>query len=483
MSAKVTTPLLTDQPFDPHELAAWCGGTWDAPPEIIRGVMHDSRAIRPGNLYVALPGATVDGHAFVAQALQAGAAGALVQAGWQPETAADTSRHLLRVPATLPALMDLGRGYRRAVAPFMIGVTGSVGKSTVKEWTAALLASTYPTAATCGNFNTDIGLPLSLLQMPRQTGYGVFELGISHPGELRPLCGVLEPDAAIISMIGPVHLEFFGKIEAIADEKAELLRAVPQSGFAVLDADAPLFDFLRLQTRARVITVRRAGAAADYQATAIDARTGSFRVQGAAVDGVIELRLGVPGEHQVLNALLAVAAARACDVPWEAIAEALPRLPRMTMRWEQSEWRGVTIVNDAYNANPVSMEAAIRTFARVAEGHRRLLVLGEMRELGDNAAAFHAASGTAVAASGCEVLIAVGAAGAWIAEAALEHGFCGKIVRVADADAAGEALAALAVPGDWVLLKASRGVHLERAVARWQQGVPAEPARKDGATP
>src|SRR5690554_4243412 len=142
MSAKVTTPLLTDQPFDPHELAAWCGGTWDAPPEIIRGVMHDSRAIRPGNLYVALPGATVDGHAFVAQALQAGAAGALVQAGWQPETAADTSRHLLRVPATLPALMDLGRGYRRAVAPFMIGVTGSVGKSTVKEWTAALLAST-----------------------------------------------------------------------------------------------------------------------------------------------------------------------------------------------------------------------------------------------------------------------------------------------------------------------------------------------------
>jgi UDP-N-acetylmuramoyl-tripeptide--D-alanyl-D-alanine ligase len=211
----------------------------------------------------------------------------------------------------------------------------------------------------------------------------------------------------------------------------------------VLDADAPLFDFLRLQTRARVITVSRAGAAADYQATAIDARTGSFRVQGAAVDGVIELRLGVPGEHQVLNALLAVAAARACDVPWEAIAEALPRLPRMTMRWEQSEWRGVTIVNDAYNANPVSMEAAIRTFARVAEGHRRLLVLGEMRELGDNAAAFHAASGTAVAASGCEVLIAVGAAGAWIAEAALEHGFCGKIVRVADADAAGEALAAL----------------------------------------
>ncbi len=481
MSAEAATPLVHDQPFDPRELAAWCGGRWDTPPAAVRGVIHDSRAIRPGNLYVALTGATVDGHAFVAQALRAGAAGALVHEGWQPETPG-APVPLLRVPSTRAALMELGRCYRRAVAPFMIGVTGSVGKSTVKEWTAALLATTRSTAATCGNFNTDIGLPLSLLQMPRQTRLGVFELGISHPGELRPLCAVLEPDAAVISMIGPVHLEFFGRLEAIAGEKAELLRALPAAGFAVLDAESPFYNFLRSQTRARVISVSRAGAAADYRAEAVDARTGSFRLHAPEGERPRELRLGVPGAHQVLNALLAVAAARACGVPWEAVEEALPRLPRMAMRWEQAEWRGVTLVNDAYNANPVSMEAAIRTFAQAAAGHRRLLVLGEMRELGPEAETFHAASGACVAASGCEALVAVGRAGGWIADAAVQQGFAGILVRVADATAAGDALAELAATGDWVLLKASRGVHLEQALERWRQCAGTAPGRKDGAT-
>jgi UDP-N-acetylmuramoyl-tripeptide--D-alanyl-D-alanine ligase len=195
------------------------------------------------------------------------------------------------------------------------------------------------------------------------------------------------------------------------------------------------------------------------------------------VDGTRALQLGVPGEHQVLNALLAVAGARACGVPWEAIADALPRLPRMAMRWERSEWNGVTLVNDAYNANPVSMEAAIRAFAQVAGGQRRLLVLGEMRELGPDAAAFHAASGACVAASNCEALVAVGRAGGWIADAAVEHGYGGTIIRVEDAVAAGGALAALAVPGDWVLLKASRGVRLERAVEQWRYAV----GHRDGA--
>ncbi len=476
MSAEATTPLLHDQPFDPQELAEWCGGRWDAPPAVVRGVMHDSRAIRPGNLYVALPGATVDGHAFVAQALQAGAAGALVQDDWQPK-ATGAPAPLLRVPSTRAALMELGRGYRRAVAPCMIGVTGSVGKSTVKEWTAALLATTQSTAATCGNFNTDIGLPLSLLQMPRQTRFGVFELGISHPGELRPLCDVLQPDAAIISAIGPVHLEFFGSIEAIAGEKAELLRALPNAGFAVLDAESPFFNFLRSQTRARVIAVSRAGAAADYRAEEIDARTGGFILHAAEGGRPRELRLGVPGTHHVLNALQAVAAARACGVAWEAIEEALPRLPRMAMRWEQAEWRGVTLVNDAYNANPLSMEAAIRTFALAGAGHCRVLVLGEMRELGPEAQTFHAACGACVAASGCEALVAVGRAGGWIADAAIQQGFAGILVRVADAAAAGDALAELAATGDWVLLKASRGVHLEQALERWRRRV--DPAGRD----
>jgi UDP-N-acetylmuramoyl-tripeptide--D-alanyl-D-alanine ligase len=463
MPAEPKTPLLADRTFSPQDLAAWCGGRWENEPERIRGVVNDSRVIRQDNLYVALPGATVDGHVFVAQALQAGAAGALVRAGWQPATKGGVLP-LLRVPSTLQALMDLGRGYRRAVAPFMIGVTGSVGKSTVKTWTAALLATTQPTAATCGNYNTDIGLPLSLLQMAPETRLGVFELGISHPGELHPLCRVLEPEAAIISAIGPVHLEFFGTVEAIADEKAELLRRLPASGFAVLDAGSPWFNYLRDQTRARLVTVSLANGDADYLATDVDASTGTFCLRGPAVDQPRRMQLGLPGHHNALNALLAIAAARTCEIPWDAIEAALPRLPRMAMRWEQSDWQGITLINDAYNANPLSMEAAIQTFARVAVGHRRLLVLGEMRELGPGAATFHAAGGACVAASGCEALIAVGPAGGWIADAAEQHGFAGTIIRVEDASGAGEAMASLAVPGDWILLKASRGVHLEKAM-------------------
>jgi len=475
---RIQSPLTLDQPFDPADLARWSGGVWEHPPRVLRGVMNDSRTIRPGNLYVALPGATVDGHAFVVQACRVGAA-ALVNTDWQAPADAGPLP-LLRVPDTLQALAALGQGYRRTVNPVVIGVTGSVGKSTIKTWTAALLAAHAPTASTCGNFNTDIGLPLSLLQMERGTRLGVFELGMSHPGEIAPLAAVLEPDAAILGTIAPVHLEFFASLEAIVDEKAALLQAVPPAGFAVLDAGSPWHARLRAATRARVITVALDGAAADYHATAIDPMTGRFTVSGPAVDRPRVLSLGLPGRHHVLNALLSLAAARACDVPWEAIEAGLPRLPRMGMRWETCEWRGVTVINDAYNASPVSMDAAIRTFAAAACG-RRILVLGEMRELGRDAQAYHAACGVTIGASGCEILVAVGSAGGWMADAAAAHGFAGQVLRVSDAAAAGGALARLARRGDWVLLKASRGVALEQAMKAWREATP-PPAGGEGGT-
>jgi UDP-N-acetylmuramoyl-tripeptide--D-alanyl-D-alanine ligase len=472
MCADVRTPLTADRPFSPGDLARWCGGVWENPPGRIDGVMNDSRAIRKGNLYVALPGATVDGHAFVAPSIQAGAGGALVRDDWRPDAGLGPLP-LLRVKDTLQALQALGSGYRRALAPFVVGVTGSVGKSTVKTWTAALLAAHAPTASTCGNFNTDIGLPLSLLQMAPQTRLGVFEMGMSHPGEIQPLCRVLEPDAAIITTIGPVHLEYFESVAAIACEKAEALRWIPAAGFAVLDAGSPWFAYLRGQTRARLVTVSHTDVPADYHATAMDDLAGSFTLTGPAVDHPRRLETGVPGRHNMLNVLLAIAAARNCGVPWEVIEATLPQMPRMSMRWEQSEWNGVTLINDAYNANPLAMESAIQTLTAVAKGHRRVLVLGEMRELGKTSEAFHADCGSCVAASGCDALIAVGQAGRWIADAAVKQGFHGSVICVGAAREAGDALAEIARAGDWVLLKASRGVALEQALAQWRSHGPA----------
>ncbi len=459
--------------FDAAELAIWCGGAWEGGVPRLHGVCHDSRLVRPGALYVALAGARRDGHDFIAAAMTAGAAAAMVRRDWPPLAEA-AGLPLLRVEEPLRGVAAAAAGYLRAVAPFVVGVTGSLGKTTVKEWTAALLATAQPTAATRGNFNNAIGLPLSLLSMPRATRLGVFEVGSNHPGELAPLCRLLCPAAAIMTAIGPAHLEHFGSVEAIAAEKAELLRALPAAGFAVLEAGAPHFDYLRSQTAARIVTVGLDAVAADYRAIVSDERTGAFDLVERGARATRHLRLGLPGRHQVLNALLAVAAARNCAVSWEAIEELLPRLPRLDKRWQDLRIGGVDVINDAYNANQTAMEAALGAFAALATKGRRWLVLGEMRELGAAAEEAHSAVGACVARTGGDLLVAVGTAGEWMAAAACRAGFTGEIVRVADASAAGALLAKRARPGDRVLLKASRGVALERALTVWEESLKSE---------
>jgi UDP-N-acetylmuramoyl-tripeptide--D-alanyl-D-alanine ligase len=468
--------------FGAGELARWSGGVWErAVPARLRGVCRDSRAMMPESLYVALAGARHDGHDFVPAALAAGAAGAMVRRDWTPPPAAGAAP-LLRVADTAAALAAAAAGYRREIAPFVTGVTGSAGKTTVKEWIAALLAARHPTAATLGNYNNAVGLPLSLLAMARETRFGVFEIGTGRPGELAPLCRILRPDAAVITTIGATHLEFFGSVAAVAEEKADLLRVLPASGFAVLDADSPHFGFLRRQTAARLVTVSLAGAESDYRVSDPDEVAGAFTLTERATGVSRSLRAVLPGRHQILNLALAVAAARACEVSWEQIAGALPRLPRPPMRWEEVRIGEVVVINDAYNASPPAMEAALRLFARQAAGRRRVLVLGEMRELGAGAGEAHAAVGAAVARLGGDLLVAVGRGGEWLAAAAERQGFKGEVARVEDAAAAGVLLAARARPGDRVLLKASRGVGLERALERWreQAGAAASAAARQG---
>ena len=462
--------------FDSGEIAKWADGSWTtAPRGAITGFCFDSRTVRPGNVFFALRSETADGHNYVLKALDAGAAGAMVRADWNPPDVDAASLPLLRVNNPLRAMHAVAAAWRRKVGPFIVGVTGSVGKSTVKTWTAALIAEHFRTASTIANFNNNIGLPISLTSMAPGTEKGVFEVGMNHKGELAPLCRTLAPNAAIITAIGPVHIEFFPSVEAIADEKAELLRALPPDGFAVLDAASPWFSLLSKATRARVVTVRIRDDAdasnADYEARVIDPLSGTFELSGLRVKSPVKVSTGFPGAHNVLNALYAIAAASECGVPWEKVLHGLTKLPAMKMRWERETVDGATWVNDAYNANPIAMAASLRTFNGTVGGHgRRIYVLGEMRELGADSRRFHDEIGELVGELGGDVFVGVGDAGGWMIDAAIASGFKGETVRVPDAAAAGRALASLLREGDNILLKASHGVALENVLPAYRKG-------------
>lgn len=455
--------------FDPMELARWCGGEWlPHAPLAITSVVHDARNAGPGALFVALGGTRVDGHDFVRQAAANGAAGALVSAARAGELAGAVPLLVVRDPAL--ALRDLAAGYRRRLAPTIVGVTGSTGKTTVKELIAALLETTLPTARTRGNWNNEIGLPLSLLAMADDTRAGVLELGISHPGEMDPLCRIAGPDWGVITNVGPVHLEFFETVEAIAREKGRLFSHLPAAGVAVLSRDEPHAGLLTGMAPCRVVTTSLQGEA-DYTLVREDPRLGECTILEKATGDRVTVHLSLPGAHNRHNLLLAIAVARGFDVAWTAIGEALLRFVPPPMRWERREIQGVTVINDAYNANPVSMRAALRTFEELDVAGRKWLVLGDMLELGPTGVEEHAALGRLVGGHSWAGLITVGGLGGQIADGAMEAGMAaGMIFKCHTTDEAAGCLLERIRPGDGVLVKASRGRHLEEVVARLEQG-------------
>ena len=456
-------------PFAPVDLSRWSGGAWQHMPRLpVTGASINTRTLQPGELFFALPGAQADGHAYVADALARGAAGAVVHADF---AAAHPAWPLLRVADPAAALRAIAAGYRTTLSAQFIAVTGSVGKTTVKEMTADLLATVGPTARTRGNFNNDLGLPLSLLAMEPMAEFGVFELGMNHPGELAPLCKLLRPAIGIVTTIGPVHLEFFGSVQAIAEEKAEVLRALPADGLAVLDADGLWFEFLRNAAPCRVVTPALQ-AAADFVGQPDPARPGAFTVCERASGATMAMMNSVPGAHNIRNALLALAAARLRGAAWGSMRAVLARFQPIGLRWQRSEWAGVTTINDAYNASPPSMRAALATFAEMTVSGRRWLVLGGMRELGRTTAAEHHALGSELATGLWAGLVTVGPLGTLIAAGAAAAGMAAeKIFQCADCSAAVATLRAQLQPGDAVLVKASRGEKLERVIDDLTKGI------------
>jgi UDP-N-acetylmuramoyl-tripeptide--D-alanyl-D-alanine ligase len=481
------TAVALHAPLTLADVLAGTGGALAsaAPREIaFRGVSIDSRTLEPGALFVAVLGPRFDGHDYLAEAAGRGAAAALVHR----DAPAPAGLPLVRVSDTTRGLADLARHVRRAADLPVVGVTGSVGKTTTKDMTAHLLATRGPVLKTEGNLNNRYGLPLTLLRLEPEHTAAVLEMGMSSTGEIRTLSALAEPDVALITRIAAVHLEFFPSVDAIADAKAEILEGLRRGGAAVLNGDDPRVRAIGQRFPGRVVWFgrdrrfdvsvenERAGAlpANDLSSEPSRGRTRatrasrgsgigmrfSLRLAGRAVD----VALPLAGAHFVENFLAAAAAAHVLGIAPEAMAEAATSLRPARHRGEVRRLgQGVALLDDCYNSSPDALEAAVLALALVP-GRRRVAVLGDMLELGPAAEALHRERGRGLRGR-VDAVVGVGPLAREIVEGAREAGLpAGSLHHFENSADAAAALGDLVRAGDAVLVKGSRGVRLEGVV-------------------
>ena len=456
------------------------------------GISIDTRSLAAGDLFIALHGPNHDGHDFVATALQRSAVAAMVDREI-PQLPA--SSPLLRVADTLACLAALGAAGRNRSAARIVAVTGSVGKTGTKEALRLALASSGPTYASAGGLNNHWGAPLSLARLPPDARYGVFELGMNHPGEIADLTRLVRPHVAVITTVEPVHLGFFPSVEAIADAKAEIFLGLEPGGIAVLNRDNPHYARLAAAAkRAGAVEILGFGAHPDAAARLVDCVLDS---RGSTVEAVVcnttlRFRVPVPGRHWVMNALAVLAAAQAAGATVERVAEALAELETLPGRGRRHQlaWRGgtLTVIDESYNASPPSMRAALAVLAAAepGAGARRVAVLGDMLELGDASERLHRELAEPLAAAEVDRIFLIGEAIGALDEV-LPEGKRGGLWR--SPEEAMPALLRFLEPGDVVTIKGSRGVRVSRVVellraqsAGHKSGLP-EPSRPESCRP
>jgi UDP-N-acetylmuramoyl-tripeptide--D-alanyl-D-alanine ligase len=437
------------------------------PPEsgaaMATGVAFDSREVVPGDLFVALSGDRTDGRAFVSDALARGAAAAIVgrDAGTNDRVAG--ARIVVADPAA--ALLDLARDERSHLSATVVGITGSTGKTCTKDLAAAVLAERLRVVASVASFNNEVGLPLTLLSADERTEAIVCEMGSRGPGHIRLLCKVAQPSIGVVTNVGVAHMELFGSPEVLRDAKAELPESLPPNGTAVLFADDPVVRTYADRTDAGVLLFGMS-AEADVRAreVSLERHTGTASFDLQSPSGSAAVRLAVPGEHMVPNALAAAAVGHALGLHVEEIAGALATARVTAGRMDVFETEeGLRVIDDSYNANPTSMAAALKSARWMADGGRCIAVLGTMAELGPISSEEHERVGELLARLGIDVLVAVGEEARLTAIGAEREGVePERIYLCDDVDQAVEAVRRLAVPGDLVLIKASRAARLER---------------------
>ncbi|UCC30636.1 MAG: UDP-N-acetylmuramoyl-tripeptide--D-alanyl-D-alanine ligase [Phycisphaerales bacterium] len=462
-------------PMTLHDVAPAVGATLrpDGEPVRILGVTTDSRRVRPGDLFFAIVGERFDGHRFIAEAASKGAVACVCsrdrfgEGGTGDMSAAPAAAPCLAVGDTVEALTRLAAHYRRHVmhdATVVVAVTGSNGKTTTKCMIDHVLSGPFKGRAAPGSFNNHIGVPLTLLSAERDDHYLVVEIGSNAPGEVEALSAIASPDVAVITSIGEAHLEGLESIDGVAAEKASLLRHVRPDGLAVVNVDRPeIRPHLGAAQRAELLTVGT-DASADLRITGVHGDIGNTRFE---LDGGYSVELSMPGVHHAVNAAAAFAVARRFGVGAEEIVGRLRSFTPPEGRTRRLQIGGLTVVDDAYNANPASMTAAVGTLRQGAPG-RCVLVMGDMLELGPQSASLHHRAVGAVLEAGIEVLVAVGAT---MTNALRLLDGCHRGTRVvscADAGAASDALMTILAPGDTVWVKGSRAMGLDRVVSDLQ---------------
>jgi UDP-N-acetylmuramoyl-tripeptide--D-alanyl-D-alanine ligase len=451
------------------EIARLAGGSLraGAPTAVFDGAVSiDSRTLRRGDLFFAITGPRHDGHEFLGDAAGKGAAGVVIQ----KDVEVPPRVFVIRVDDTTRALQDLASGFRKERAVQVVAVTGSMGKTTTKEAAASAIGSTKRVLKSEGNLNNLYGLPLSIMKLENEE-VAVLEMGMSAPGEIARLTEIARPNVGVLTNVAEVHLEFFGTVSAIAEAKGELFRGLPAGATAVVNADDPL-----VLDQARRFSGRklRFGVEedADVRGSAIRTTRNGLRFQAVFRGEEVEIESVLRGRHNVYNLLAGLAAASALDVPFGAAARALSGLRPAYHRGERVDLgRGFVLVDETYNSNPRALRSALQALSE-EEAVRRIAVVGDMLELGERGIELHRDVGRYAAGLPIEKLVGVGPLAAHILEGALDAGAApGRLHSLSTAEEAGRLLLDELREGDLVLLKASRGIGLERAIDVVRQGV------------
>jgi len=438
-----------------------------APPtaseQVACGYSIDSRSIQAGELFFAVKGERLDGHDYVNSALEKGAVAAVVSKAEMHRYSSQA--RLLPVEDALVALQNLAAAVRRLWGKPLIGITGSAGKTTTKEAIAHVLAARFKILKSEGNFNNHFGLPLMLLKLQPEHDLAVIEMGMSHAGEIRALAKIAQPEIGVVTNVAPVHLEFFDSLAGIARAKYELIESLPTTGTAILNADDEYVSQFGRDYKGKVITYGTKPTAEVRAENVVSQGAEGSEFDVVSPCGTHHARVPLVGEHNILNALAAVAVAcsRGMSFP-EAIA-ALATLKPADKRGQVLQLGNITVINDCYNSNPKALNAMVDALAGM-NAKRRIVVAGEMLELGPSGEQMHREAGKHVAEKKIDLLIGIRGMAKAMMEGAIDAG--GKAEFVATPEQAGEWLARETKDGDVVLLKASRGVKLEKALEIWK---------------
>ncbi len=432
--------------------------------EVAQGYSIDSRTLQPGELFFAVKGERLDGHDYVHQALERGAVSAVVRKDQLARFPVKTC--LLAVDDTLTALQTLAAGVRRLWGKPVVGVTGSAGKTTTKEAIAHVLSTRCRVLKSEGNFNNHFGLPLMLLKLQPEHEIAVIEMGMSHAGEITALARIAQPEMGVVTVVAPVHLEYFDSLASIARAKYELIESLPAGGTAVLNADDEYVSQFGRDFKGKVV-LYGTRPPADVRAENIESRG----AEGSAFDIVMEgLRqralLPLVGAHNIGNALAAVAVGLERGIGLADAVGALATLVAADKRGQVVQVGNIKVVNDCYNSNPKALEAMVDALAAMP-AKRRIVVAGEMLELGSAGEQMHRSCGVHIAGKGTDVLVGVRGLAKSMVESAKAAGMRAEFVSTPEE--AGEWLARETRDGDVVLLKASRGVKLEKALEKWKE--------------